>query len=64
MSQWISPQFSIKFSNVLDNLFITDRVELGDDKSNSELENIYREKINNSGRQNTAVDFIGSGCGG
>jgi len=47
MSQWISSYFSVQVSNVLDNLFITGRVELGNEKNNSELEYIYQEKINN-----------------
>jgi hypothetical protein len=47
LAQWISPQFAVQVSNVLDNLFMTGKVELGNEKSNSELENIYQEKINN-----------------
>jgi len=46
MSQWISPYFSVQVSNVLDNLFITGKVEIGNEKSNKELENLYQEKIN------------------
>ena len=45
LAQWISPYFAVQVSNILDNLFITGRVELGNEKSNIELENIYQEKI-------------------
>jgi len=47
LAQWLSPSFAVQVSNVLDNLFITGKVELGNEKSNTELENIYQEKINN-----------------
>ncbi len=47
LSQWISPSFAVQVSNILDNLFITGKVELGNENSNIELENIYKEKINN-----------------
>ena len=47
LSQWLSPSFAVQVSNILDNLFITGKVELGNEKSNIELENIYKEKINN-----------------
>ena len=46
LAQWISPYFAVQVSNILDNLFITGKVELGNEKSNIELENIYQEKIN------------------
>jgi hypothetical protein len=47
LAQWLSPSFAVQVSNVLDNLFITGKVELGNEKSNTQLENIYQEKINN-----------------
>lgn len=46
LAQWISPSFAVQVSNVLDNLFITGKVELGNEKTNSELESIYQDKIN------------------
>jgi len=47
LSQWLSPSFAVQVSNILDNLFITGKVKLGNEKSNIELENIYKEKVNN-----------------
>jgi hypothetical protein len=46
LAQWLSPSFAVQVSNVLDNLFITGKLELDNEKSNTELENIYQEKIN------------------
>lgn len=45
MAQWISPQFDVQVSKWVFELTLTGRVELGNEKSNSELENIYQEKI-------------------
>lgn len=45
LAQWISPHFSVQVSNVLDQMFITGKVVLGEEKSNKELENMYQEKI-------------------
>jgi len=47
IAQWISPHFAVQVSNVLDNLFLTGKVENGNQKSNEELENIYKDQINN-----------------
>ena len=47
LAQWLSSSFAVQVSNVLDNLFITGNVQLGNEKSNKELENLYQEKINN-----------------
>ena len=46
LAQWLSPSFAVQVSNVLDNLFITGKVDLGNENSNTELDNIYQEKIN------------------
>ncbi len=47
IAQWISPQFDVQVSKWIFELGVTGKVELGNEKSNSELENIYQEKINN-----------------
>lgn len=47
MAQWLSPSFTVQVSNILDNLLITGKVELGNEKSNKELDYLYQEKINN-----------------
>ena len=45
LAQWISPQFAVQVSNVLDELMLTGKVELGKEKSDEELENAYKEKL-------------------
>lgn len=45
LAQWISPAFAVQVSNILDELFITGKVQLGNEKSNEELESQYKEKI-------------------
>jgi hypothetical protein len=45
IAQWISPDFAVKVSNILDELFITGKVELGNEKTNEELENLYKDQI-------------------
>ena len=45
LAQWLSPSFAIQVSNWLDELFITGKVELGQEKSNKELENKFQEQI-------------------
>ena len=45
IAQWISPDFAVKVSNILDELFITGKVELGNQKTNEELENLYKDQI-------------------
>ena len=47
LAQWISPSFAVQVSNILDELFITGKVELGNEKSNKELESLYKEQITN-----------------
>ncbi len=47
LAQWISPQFAIKVSRWTRELMMTGKVELGNEKSNKELEYLYQEKINN-----------------
>jgi predicted GIY-YIG superfamily endonuclease len=47
LAQWISPEFAIKVSRWIRELMLTGKVELKNEKSNYELENIYKEKINN-----------------
>jgi len=51
LAQWISPQFAVQVSNVLDELMLTGKVELGNEKSNEELENVYKEKLSEMGNQ-------------
>jgi len=45
LAQWLSPNFAVQVSNWLDELFITGKVELGQEKSNKELENKFQEQI-------------------
>lgn len=45
LAQWISPSFAVQVSNWLDELLLTGKVELGKEKTNEELENIYKQKI-------------------
>jgi hypothetical protein len=45
LAQWLSPSFAVQVSNWLDELFITGKVELGQEKSNKELEEKFNEKI-------------------
>ena len=47
IAQWISPQFDVQVSKWIFELTVTGKVELGNEKSNIELENLYQEKINN-----------------
>ena len=46
IAQWISPEFDVQVSKWIFELMITGKVELGNEKTNEELENIYKEKIN------------------
>jgi len=47
LAQWLSPEFAVQVSNILDELFITGKVEHGNEKTNEELETKYKEKITN-----------------
>jgi len=51
LAQWISPQFAVQVSNVLDELILTGKVELGKEKSTDELENVYKEKLSHMENQ-------------
>ena len=46
LAQWISPFFAVQVSNILDELFITGKVEFGNEKEKTELETLYKDKIN------------------
>ena len=45
LAQWISPHFAVQVSNILDELILTGKVELGKEKSTVELDNIYETRI-------------------
>ena len=45
LAQWLSPSFAVQVSNWLDELFITGKVELGQEKSQKELETTLQQKI-------------------
>jgi predicted GIY-YIG superfamily endonuclease len=45
LAQWISPHFAVQVSNILDELILTGKVELGKEKSRAELDNIYETRI-------------------
>lgn len=45
LAQWISPEFSVQVSNWLDELLLFGKVTLGQEKSQTELENKFQEQI-------------------
>ena len=45
LAQWISPEFAVKVSAILDELFITGSVVLGTEKSTNEVEMMYQTQI-------------------
>ena len=45
LAQWISPEFSVKVSTILDELFINGKIELGKETPVHELESTYQHKI-------------------
>jgi hypothetical protein len=51
ISQWISPQFDVQVSKWVFELALTGSVELGNEKSNSELDAIYNDKLNNLNKE-------------
>jgi len=51
ISQWISPEFDVQVSKWIFELLLTGKVELGKEKSNEELENVYKEKLAEMGNQ-------------
>ena len=46
LAQWISPKFAVQVSLILDELFITGKVELYNEKSADEIDNEYKTQIN------------------
>ena len=59
IAQWISPEFDVQVSKWIFELLITGKVELGKEKSNEELENIYKEKLSlvENQLENTKVEL-------
>ena len=59
LAQWCSPSFAIQVSRWVRELMITGKVELGKEKSNEELENIYKEKLSlvENQLENTKVEL-------
>ena len=45
LAQWLSSSFAIQVSRYIRQLYLTGKVELGNEKTNLELDNIYKEKI-------------------
>lgn len=45
LAQWISPEFAVRVSNILDELFIMGSVTLGKEKSFEEIESVYQKKV-------------------
>jgi hypothetical protein len=45
IAQWISPEFDVKVSKWVFELMVTGKVELGNEKTNEELENLYKDQI-------------------
>ena len=45
LAQWISPQFAVKVSTILDELFISGSVSLGNEKSINEIEMLYQQQL-------------------
>jgi hypothetical protein len=46
IAQWISPEFAVRVSNILDELFISGKIELNKEKSINEIEYKYQAQIN------------------
>ena len=51
IAQWISPEFDVKVSKWIFELMITGKVELVKEKSNEDLEKVYKEQIKNLSSQ-------------
>jgi hypothetical protein len=45
LAQWISPQFAVKVSNILDELFVSGSVVIGQEKTSQHIELMYQEKV-------------------
>ena len=45
IAQWISPEFDVKVSKWIFELMVTGKVELGNEKTNKELESLHKEQI-------------------
>ena len=45
VAQWVSPEFDVKVSKFVFELMLFGKVELGQEKSNKELENKFQEQI-------------------
>jgi len=45
IAQWISPEFDVQVSKWIFELMVTGKVELGNEKSNEELESLYKQQI-------------------
>ena len=45
IAQWISPEFDVKVSKWVFELMITGKVELGKEKTNKDLDSVYKEQI-------------------
>jgi hypothetical protein len=45
LAQWISPKFAVQVSLILDELFITSKVEIYNEKSADEVDNEYKRQI-------------------
>jgi hypothetical protein len=45
LAQWISPQFAVKVSTILDELFVTGSVVIGQEKTSQHIELMYQEKV-------------------
>ena len=57
LAQWISPEFSVQVTCVMEELLLFGKVELGKEKSNEELENKYQEQIKTIQLQLEAKNF-------
>jgi len=58
LAQWVSPYFAVQVTNWLDELLLTGKVELGKEKSNEELDNIYKSKFDEIVSK-SAIPFYG-----
>ena len=47
LAQWISAEFAVRVSNILDELFITGSVILGKEKSDKDIEIMYQKQVDN-----------------
>ena len=61
LAQWISPEFAVQVSNWVDELLVTGSVELGNEKTQEEVESVFQKRIGSNpiSSYNKEVLYIG-----